>query len=1198
MRARIIVLVVAILVSAGLLFPQTTSRLSGTVIDPSGLPIPSATIDLLLPGGAQPVLSTATTAEGLFVFTAVAPGTYDVVITMQGFRKRTERGVVLAAGTEVSMSTVRLEVGSTTEVVEVTETALTVQTTNAEIATSITRAQIRDLPILNRSPQGFVLTQTGVTAGRGSSVINGQRTTFTNVTLDGINIQDNYIRTNAVDYSPNLLLLDQVAEVTVSTSNTNPSAGTGSSQVIFVTPSGSNAFHGNGFWSNRNNYFAANTWFNNQSGVAKPFLNQNQIGGTIGGPIKKDRLFFYANYEAFRNHAQSPQRRTILTADARQGIFTYRNSAGDQKVNILQAMGVTIDPTMQALLGRTPGPDKINNFNVGDSSSSLMRNTAGYAFNQRNNRIRNNVTGKIDWMMSTRSSITGTYIWNSDLLDRPDVNTTGYHLVPPSSNDNTTNLLSAVWRFNPQPTVTNEVRFGFNLAPGLFLTNEEFGSAIIGNTAFSNPVATFRAQGRYTDTYNFADNASYSRGSHNFQFGFQLQRAVTKPYNDAGITPAYNVGISSLNTNGLTSQQLPGISTSDLTAANNLYATLVGYLTTYTQTYNVKDRSSGFVSGQNQSRNWRVDDYSWYFQDNFKVRRNVTLNLGLRYEYYTPVTERNGLALLPVLVNDNPVATLLSNASLDFAGTGTQRQLYVKDRNNFAPNVGLAWDIFGDGRMAVRAGYSVNFVNDEYLVALSANANTNQGLSQTVTNPTALTNLIRNGLPQIATPTFKVPRTFQDNYALSPTTNFGLPDPGLRSPYVQQWNIGIQRDVKGFVVDVRYIGNHGTKLFRGLDYNQIDINAGGFLADFLRAQSNGFLAQKRSGVFNPAYDPNIPGSQLLTVFPLLPNGGSLTNTTNRTTIQQGAVADLAWTYQSTRANGPISFFPNPYAASLRMLTNYSNSSYNGLQVETRTRERRGLTLQASYTYAKTLSDAASGSDNGNQNRYEPMIDSRNPKLERARAPFDLTHVMRFNFVYRLPIGDGHRFSIPVLNRVLLTGWHISGIFNRQSGEPYSICSGRGTLNRQTNLQTNQCYTVNTNLALDQLRDVMQFRMTGEGPYMAAASALGSDKRAVASDGTIPFDGQVFFMPGAGTTGGLSRFALDGPWDTTFDFGAVKTTRITERQSVQLRMDAINLFNHPSFVVGGAQTVTSTTFGKITGTYGARRQIQFALVYVF
>jgi hypothetical protein len=1198
MGVRAVAFFAAVLVFAGLLAAQITSRLTGSVVDTSGLAVPGATVDVFLPGGKQPILSTVTTAEGLFAFTEVSAGTYDVLVSFKGFKKSTERGVVLVAGTEMSLPAVHLEVGNVTDVVEVKETALTVQTTTDEIASTISRSQIQDLPILSRSPQGFVDTQAGVSLGRGGdSIINGERTSFTNVTLDGINIQDNYIRTNAVDYSPNELLLDQVAEMTISTSNTNPAFGGGASQVTFVTPSGTNTLHGSAFWSNRNSALAANTWFNDQAGVKKPFLNQNQAGGSLGGPIKKDKLFFYFNYEAFRLAQQTGETRTILTADASQGIFTYLNASGAvQKVNILQATGQKIDPTIAALISRIPGPSQINTFNQGDSSATLLRNTGGYLFNQASNRTRNNVTGKFDYVMSTKSTITATYAWNGDLLDRPDVNTTGYTPIPLVTNNDKVNLLSTAWRYNPIPNLTNELRFGFDFAPALFISTENFGTSIIGATLFSTPVATFRSQGRYTNTYNYADNGSYQRGKHNIQFGFQLQRDYTNPYNDAGITPTYNVGISSANTFGLTNTQLPGASSTDIATANSLLATLAGFVSSYTQTFNVSSRTSGFVPGFTQSRNWRFDDYSGYLQDSWRVSSSLTLNLGVRYEYYSPVKEQNGLVLLPQLVNNNAVTTLLSNATLNFA-SGSGQPLYNPDRNNFAPNIGAAWNVGGNGKTVVRAGYSLNYVNDEYLVAVTGNATTNAGLAQTLTNPTALSSLIGSGLPTINTPTFTVPRTFQSNYALSTTTSFGMADPNLRSPYVQQWNLGIQHEFKSIYLEARYVGNHATKLLRALDLNQININADGFLPDFLRAQQNGNLALARTGTFNPAYDPTIPGSQVLTVFPQMPNGGNLTNATNRTYLQQGAVADMAFNYQSTSANGPVNFMPNPYAASLRYMTNFSNSTYNGLQLEARTREHHGLTLYANYTFSKVLSDAVSGSDNNNQGRYEPLMDNNNPDLAKSRALFDINQVERFNFVYRVPIGEGHMLSVKPIDRFVLSGWNMSGIFNRQSGFPYSVCSGIGTFNRNSNLATNQCNTVNTPLNLGQLQNVLRFEMTPKGPYMVDASALNPSFQAAVAGGA-PFAGQDFFTPAAGTIGTLGQRIFSGPYDTTFDFGIFKVTKINERNSLTLRLEGTNILNHPSFTLGGDQTVTSTTFGKITSTYAARRQMQVTLAYRF
>ena len=667
---------------------------------------------------------------------------------------------------------------------------------------------------------------------------------------------------------------------------------------------------------------------------------------------------------------------------------------------------------------------------------------------------------------------------------------------PPVTNDNVTKLLSTAWRSSPKPNITNEVRFGFNFGPALFLTNETFPSAIYGGLIYGNPVNTFRAQGRFTNTYNFADNANWVKGKHSLSFGYQLQREYTSPYNDAGITPTLTLGMSPANSKTLSATQIPGASTSDVNAANNLLSNLAGYITSYTQTYNVTSRNSGFVNGATNSRNWNFDTHSFYLQDNFRVMPRLTLNLGVRYEYYSTVKERDGPRAAPGGQRQRHRHPAESGLHAGFC----ERRIapaVQHDLNNFGPNIGFAWDVFGDGRTAIRGGYSVNFVNDEFLSSITGNANTNAGLGQNVTGQGLAAQVATP--PTITPPTFKVPRTFGDNYALSRTTNFGIADPNLRTPYVQQWTIGVQREMKGIMLEARYVGNHGTKLLRALDYNQINLNAGGFLADFNRAYNNGNLALKANGSFNPAYNANIAGSQPLTVLPTLPSGQcNPTAAANVTTIQQGSAADYAWNCQSTATTAmPFSFFANPNAASLRMLTNYANSTFNSFQFELRAREKKGLTFQGNYNYSKVLSDAVSGNDNNNQGRYEPMMDNANPGLERSRAPFDLTHVFKFNYVYRFPMGNGHKFGWKPINKVVLDGWQMSGIFTRQSGQPYSVFSGRGTFNRQSNMQTQQGNTVNTTLTMDQLRDVMSFRMSGSGPYMVTTSALGSDGRAVA-----------------------------------------------------------------------------------------------------
>jgi len=523
---------------------QSTGRMTGSVVDASGAAVPGADVAVYLAGGARPVLSTKTTADGLFHLMGVRPAYYDLTVEAPGFVKTTLRGVTVDPARETVLPQVKLELPALTTSLKVSASLQTVETTNVEVSGTVTMEQVRRLPVLDRDPLSLIQTQAGVFSNANAyTVINGQRTSYANVTLDGINIQDNFIRDNALDYSPNMLLLGQVSEFTLITSNSNSASPGGSAQVALVTPSGTNQFHPSAYWYNRNSFFSANDWFNNSSRVERPFLNQNQVGGSLGGPVFKDKLLFYANYEAYRQRQQSPANRTILTSDARQGIFTYRDSAGNiRKSDLLALRKVAADPTIRDLLSQVPGPDKINNYDVGDSQSGFLRNTAGYRFNVRDNRTRDNLTARIDYNLSTRHVFTGSYLWNRDNLDRPDAEN-DFSVAPKVTNTNHSHLLSTAWRWTPSARLTNELRGGFNLAPGDFPTTEKFGAYIIDGMNFSNPLSAFLKQGRDTNTYLLSDNAAYQRGRHNLQFGFHMQQVRVRPYDDAGIIPTYYIGI-------------------------------------------------------------------------------------------------------------------------------------------------------------------------------------------------------------------------------------------------------------------------------------------------------------------------------------------------------------------------------------------------------------------------------------------------------------------------------------------------------------------------------------------------------------------------------------------------------------------------------------------------------------------------------
>ncbi len=1206
--ARVVAL--ALLFSTGI-FAQALGSLSGTVVDPSGAAIPGAKVQLLLPGGRTPIASTETGPAGEFHFPSLRPTTYDVRIENAGFASATVTNVSVDPASDTGMAAIKLELSSTTQAVEVKEATQTVQTTNAEITTTVTQAQVDNLPILDRQVSNLFITQAGVALSRtGTTDVNGLAPSLTNLTLDGVNIQDNFIRTNDLDFLPNKLTIDQISELTVNTSNANPSLGLGASQISVVTKSGTNELHGDAYWYNRNSDLAANQWFNNQTGVAKPFLNLNQLGGSIGGPIIRDKLFFYGNYEAYRLRQQTLNINQVLTPSARQGILTYPNASGGiQTFNVLQAEHLSIVPAVQNLLNAVP--TTINSNVTGDGL-----NTGGYAYNAAANENRDNATGRIDYYLSEKNILEGAYIFNRDFVDRPDVGNF-YTVAPPVTNNDHAKFLSASWRWTPTPRFTNEVRGGFNFAPiafdvsgkppAYFLDNGPFGNIGLDPLLFTNPVNEFLPQGRATNTYALQDNATYTRGKHVISFGYQSQWVGITPYDYGGTVPYYGLDISSSSQYGFATGNIPGANATFTETANDLLADLAGLVAADEQIFNATSRTSGFVSGAPYKRHYTYSNYSGYVSDSWRVRRQLTLTLGLRYDYFTVLHETNSLDLLPELIDNNVIVTMESNATTTFAGGPVGPQFYKPDYHNFAPNAGFACDVFGNGKTAVRGGYSIAYVNDDVISTMVNNIDsTNSGLAATVTNA-PLTNIVSQGLPSITAPAFQVPITFAQNYAINPGNAQGMPNPNLVTPYVQLWNFGVQQEVKGgFIVEGRYLGNHFVDGLRAIDYNQVNINAAGFLPDFIRARNNGFLSAAAGQGFNPTYNPAIPGSQQLTVFPQLPYGGFLTNSFVDGLIQTGQVGELAAIYQQDGLNGNINFFPNPYTNGANVITNYVSSTYNALQLEVRKRTASGAQFQFNYAYSKAL-----GNTEGveSQVRFEPFLDLNNGHIEKGPLPFDIRNVFHANFYYPIPMGSGHRFTYAPLNRVM-SGWGVSSIITYQSGSDFSVLSGYATVNREGPYRSG-LNTVNTPLNYGQLQNDVGFFMTGNGPMFINPAVINAEGLGASPPGTAPFQGQIFFNPGPGTLGTLQRDMFYGPWDFNWDFSVQKTTKITERHSIEFRADFFDLTNHTAFTAGdefGQLTpnnfdVNSTTFGKIAGAAGyaffnPSRVIQFGLYYRF
>jgi hypothetical protein len=360
LRLRVLLCLFAAIFAATGLHAQVAGRLSGSVVDQSGAAIPGATVNVFVPGGKEPVLSATTNEAGFFSFIAVRPDTYDIAVESKGFTKSMMRLVKVSPIQETGLPPIKLEVQSATASVEVTADANAVQLSNAEISSTITATQVQNLPVLGRQVSTLFLTQAGVAGGSNTTSVNGLRSSFSNVTLDGINIQDNFSRTNDLDYAPMRTTIDQIAEITVSTSNAGTAIGGGASQMVLSTKSGSNQYHGAVYWFNRNSALSANDWFNNQSDIKRTFLDLNQAGASLSGHIIKDKLFFFVNPEFYRMSAAGQLLRTVLTDDARKGIITYRDNTGQTFRSRFQPAPVHYGPTIKAmidqLLCRHPAP--------------------------------------------------------------------------------------------------------------------------------------------------------------------------------------------------------------------------------------------------------------------------------------------------------------------------------------------------------------------------------------------------------------------------------------------------------------------------------------------------------------------------------------------------------------------------------------------------------------------------------------------------------------------------------------------------------------------------------------------------------------------------------------------------------------------------------------------------------------------------
>ena len=899
----------------------TTGRLVGTISGPDGV-LPNATVTArdVKTGKEQTVV---TNGDGAFSFPQLEFGSYTVTVKANGFTTYIAKDVKVDVGRDYSLSPV-LQVGDVSASVTVTAGEDVITSTTPQVTNTVSAQQIAALPLITRNPIELIKLQAGTTSNSfQQTTINGMRTTFTNITRDGVNIQDAFIRTNATDFAPGRPLVDDTGEFTISTTNQESDQGYGGAQVRFVTPRGTRDFHGALFAYNRNSGFAANNFFNNSNpdpatNSKPPFRNRNQYGGKLSGPLPlpnfgeggpmvvKNKGYFFFATEFIKDPVTLFSTRTILTPSARSGGFQYNRTTSGSPINsggvscpsgdagsvctisnLLSFGGLpsTIDPIIQSRI-ISPMP-ATGNFAGGDGL-----NTTGYAFNPRFDESRPTYTSRIDFDADDKNTINGVYSYTKDSTLRPDASTGGYTDIPGVNFYSQNKTLAIAYRRILTSNLINEFRFGnFRSFVPFFRTDPTpsyfIAMPVVNGAALVNNTDTlFLNQGRKINNYTYADNVDWVRGNHTFRFGGQIQNFAVDSYNAAGIVPTYTVG-SGANSPQFSATNFPGgINNTQLATASGLLGLLGGVVITGAQTFNTVDPTSGFQAVQ-RLQPFRYANDSLYVLDRWSATKSLTLTLGVRWEVYPALRQTNGLALEPVIGDiDNPTPSLLAtNGTYNIVGgnAGKANTFYKTDYNNFAPTLGFAYTLhptssvghflFGaEGKSVIRGGYSRAYGNDSIVTSFNNAAVGNVGLGSTVSNAVQngsanLNARLSGSLPAIPPPAFVVPpRTYLQNNTAALAGNFGAVfaiDPHIQTPAVDQYSIGLQREFFGnTAVEVRYVGSRSKNLPRGFDINQIDIFNNGFLADFNRAAAN--LALTGSTAFcDPA---TVAGCQSLSIF--------------------------------------------------------------------------------------------------------------------------------------------------------------------------------------------------------------------------------------------------------------------------------------------------------------------------------------------
>jgi len=1222
-----------------------TTSLRGTIKDPSGALVPGAKITITDKATGKSV-STVADSSGAYSFVQIEPSKYTIVVTANGFGDQTKSAELLV--NQPATIDFALTVGANTVTVDVSAIAQTLNTSDASLGNSADNELIQALPSETRNVPDLLSLQPGVlylpnASDSRSGAVNGGRSDQGNVTIDGVDDND---QVNGYAFTGVLReTQDSIEEFRVTTANANADAGRSSgAQVSMITKSGTNKYHGAAYEYYRPPLTASNNWFNKQAQINEGLPNvptkvlRNIFGASTGGPLVKDKLFFFGNYEATRQAEDAQVIQTVATQSYAAGNIIYPDANGT--LQTLSAANVTsLDAACQICntsdypIGPGPNPNALAYFNSMPLANGTLTgdgyNQGSYSFASPNPLRLNTSIARLDFTPNDKHRIFVRGNLQKDTTLNPE-QFPGQGAASVYKGNNKGIIGGDTWTITSN--LVNDVRYGYVFQG--YSTDGVATGDFVDFRFMSTPTAETRTTATTVPVNNIVDNLSWTKGKHSLQFGgnwrliHQNHSSDNTTWQGASTNP-YWIG-------GNPPQPVDPVSNGFSNSYEIAFANLVGTVPSLTNSYNyhVDSATSGSLlpDGAYLQRHFKANEFEWYVQDAWRVKSNLTVTLGVRHSILQTPYETSGQQVAPTIdthawyLGREAAAQQgqVSEPDLQFAPAGphyNEPGFWPKQKDNFAPRLAVAYS--PDAKTSIRAGAGIYFDHYGESLVNIFDQNGSFGISSTVTNPAGVLGIEGNakhppsprfvgrntlpdidngGSPQTQAYPFTAP---QYNFAIT----WGI-DNRLKTPYSENLDFSIQRELPGgFTVEGAYVGRLGHHLLQSLDLAEpvdyVDPQGGG---DYYAAGTQlSKDVDANGGASSVTFDNNgnaisYPTIQAIpyfeNVFPFMAGldspGESATQAIynyewSQYRSQYGATTALAdldfycvYLSNAQCANYQSKFWQDQFS-SLYALDTIGVSAYNAGQITLRHPNRHGLQFDFSYTLSKSLdlgSDAERSTEFTGGGSFSDILNTWHPKLNRSISDFDTHHLITADWVYLMPFGRGKAVlgSANTLLDVFVGGWQWSGINRWSSGLPFGVTEPGWSTDWQIESFGVNVGNVKTHKHLD---------ASGNPQYFADPDAINA--------GTST--GGPIRLPYPGEAGQRNGFRGDGYFNV--DSGLSKNWKIREYGTLKFAWEVYNVTNavrfDPASIGGG---LTSGNLGIASVLLTAPRRMQFGLRFDF